>query len=113
VKRTPINRRTPIRKVSPKRKAYRSSDEGQAALKHMRRVKMLPCIVCGKPGPNDAHHCISGRYGTRKASDFETVPMCRSCHLDGPNAIHRNKREWEERHGPDYGFLDMVKKALA
>ena len=108
----PLQAKTPMRKVSAKRKAYRASSEGKAAMDHMGRVKMLPCVICGSPPPNDAHHCISGRYGTRKASDFDTLPLCRACHLDGPNAIHRNKRAWEERHGPDYSFLQIVKKML-
>lgn len=108
----PLQSKTPMRKVSAKRKAYRASDEGKAGLEHMRRVKMLPCMICQAPPPSDAHHCISGRYGTRKASDFETLPLCRACHLDGPNAIHRNKRAWEERHGPDHGFLILVDDLL-
>lgn len=112
MKRSQIKRKTALRQVSAKRRAYRASDEGQEALDHMRRVKMLPCIVCQAPPPNDAHHCISGRYGSRKVSDFETVPLCRACHLDGPNAIHRNKRAWEERNGPDHSYLPLVDQWL-
>jgi hypothetical protein len=32
-----------------------------AGLKHMGRVKQLPCVCCGAT-PTSAHHCISGRY---------------------------------------------------
>jgi hypothetical protein len=78
----------------------------------MGRVKALPCIICHKPGPSDAHHCIVGRYGTAKASDFDTIPLCKSCHQDGLTAIHRNKRAWVERNGPDYDYLPIVAKML-
>ena len=108
MKRTQIKRKTRIRQVSPKRTAYRASDEGQAALRYMRAVKQLPCCACGSPPPNDAHHCIHDRYGTRKASDFDTVPLCRSCH-QGPHGIHAGKASWRERHGPDHGYIPQTR----
>ena len=80
--------------------------------KHLARVAQLPCVICHRR-PVQVHHCICGRYGTRKASDFETIPLCRECHLDGPNAIHRNKRAWIERNGPDYEYLPVVADMLA
>lgn len=80
---------------------------------HMGRVKMLPCVVCNAPPPSDAHHVIHGRYGGRKASDFETIPLCKAHHMDGPDAIHNGKRTWGERFGMDYGFLPVVAAILA
>ena len=79
---------------------------------HIARVKQLPCVICHKPGPSDAHHCIVGRYGTTKASDFDTISLCKSCHQHGPKAIHNNKRAWVERNGPDYDYLPIVEKML-
>lgn len=104
MKRTNLARKTRLRQVSAKRAAYRASDEGQDALRYMQAVKQLPCCVCGSAPPNDAHHCISDRYGTRKASDFETVPLCKECH-QGPHGVHAEKRSWRERHGPDHGYI--------
>lgn len=87
---------------------------GTAASKaHMKRVKKLPCVVCGKSGPSDAHHVISGRYGSAKASDFETISLCKAHHQHGPYAIHQDKTAWEEANGPDYGFLPIVAAMLA
>ena len=94
-----------MRRVSKKRQARRQSAAGQADLDHMRAVKQRPCCVCGAPGPSDAHHCIHDRYGMAKASDRHTIPLCKSCHQDGPLAIHRNKRAWRERNGPDWARL--------
>jgi hypothetical protein len=113
MKRTkPLISKTPIRKVSKKKRAYRASAEGQAGMDHMARVKMLPCVICQAPPPNDAHHCYHDRYGTRKQSDLDTIPLCKWCHQDGPQSVHRDKAGWKDRHGPDYGFLDRVKQLL-
>ena len=118
MKRTPLRRSTPLkakkpmRQVSAKKAAYRASEEGQAALEHMRRVKALPCAVCGQPPPSDAHHVIHDRFGTRKASDFDTIPLCKAHHQDGPLAIHNGKERWREAYGPDHKYLEWTKKML-
>ena len=78
----------------------------------MAKVAQLPCIICGA-WPVTVHHCISGRFSQRKASDFETVPLCHH-HHQGADGIHTNKTAWEAKYGPDTGFLplvaDMVKR---
>ena len=80
--------------------------------KHLARVKALPCVICRKPGPSDAHHVISGRYSQRKACDFDTIPLCKRHHQHGPDAIHENKAAWEQANGPDWGFLPLVRAWL-
>lgn len=98
------------RTIYPKpAKAERGTAAGRA---HMARVKELPCIICGHPPPSDAHHCISGRYGSRKVSDFDTISLCKSCHQEGPRAIHQNKRLWEERNGLDTSYLPIVRQMV-
>lgn len=82
----------------------RGTAEGR---RHMAKVAAMPCVICGHPPPSQCHHCISGRYGQRKASDFETIPLC-WLHHQGPEGIHANKRAWEDLHGPDTGFLPIV-----
>ena len=107
----PLTSKTRMKPVSAKRKAYRASAEGQAGLEHMARVAQLPCVICGA-WPVHVHHCFHGRYGTRKASDFDTIPLCPRDHLDGPEAIHRDKAGWMVRNGPDHSYLDRVKELL-
>lgn len=48
------------------------SDDGKLAY-----VRSLPCCVCHKPGPSEAHH-----YPTKGAGgdDSRTVPLCRIHH---------------------------------
>jgi len=105
-------KRTAMRRVSKKRAAYRASKKGQADLAWMGRVKQLPCAICRKPGPSDAHHCFHGRYGTNKAPDRATIPLCKAHHQDGPEAIHNGKATWAEKHGPDYSYLPWVESML-
>jgi hypothetical protein len=88
-------------------------ERGTARAKaHLARVKALPCVVCHRPGPSDAHHVISGRYGSRKASDFETIPLCKDCH-QGPHGIHSAKASWISVNGNDFDFLPVVADMLA
>lgn len=79
---------------------------------HMALVAQLPCVICGAR-PVEVHHCISGRYGQRRASDMETIPLCASCHRTGPDAIHRSKHAWEAKHGPDTDYLSVVAEMLS
>jgi hypothetical protein len=83
------------------------------ARRHIERIKALPCVICHRPGPSDAHHVFCGRYGQRKASDFEVIPLCRMCHQEGPFSIHQNKRLWVETNGPDHEYLPVVADMLA
>ena len=87
-------------------------ERGTARAKaHLERVKALPCVVCHRHGPSDAHHVFCGRYGTDKASDFDTIPLCKDCH-QGPHGIHSAKASWEAANGPDYEFLPVVADML-
>jgi hypothetical protein len=85
---------------------------GTAAGKaHMARVAKLNCVCCGI-STVQVHHCISGRYGQRKASDFHTLPLCWNHHL-GPEGIHTDKAAWEAKWGMDYDYLPVVADMLA
>jgi len=75
------------------------------AAEHMAWVRTCECHQCGLYGASEAHHCFHHRYGNRKASDWLTIPLCEQCHREGPDAIHRIKRTWMERNGPDYGLV--------
>ena len=87
-------------------------ERGTARAKaHLEAVKGLPCVICARPGPSDAHHVFHGRYGARKASDFEVIPLCRN-HHQGPDGIHTNKTLWADRYGFDHEFLSVVADML-
>ena len=78
-------------------------ERGAKGKAHMARVAQMPCVICGAR-PVEIHHVICGRYGQRKASDLDTIPLCFEHHR-GPEGIHANKRAWTEKHGPDYAFI--------
>ena len=101
-----------IQQTGPNFKPPKPERGTAAAKRHIERVKQLPCVICRLPGPSDAHHVISGRYGSRKASDFEVISLCKRHHQHHPEAIHENKRAWEEANGPDWGFLPVVRAWL-
>jgi hypothetical protein len=94
-----------LKKPKPKRGT-------KAGMEHMHRVKQLPCVICHKHPPSDAHHVFCDRFGSSKASDFDVIPLCKEHHQHGPEAIHNAKRSWVEKHGPDHAFLPLVKEWL-
>lgn len=105
----PLRAKTRMKQVSSKRRKHRASKEGQAEAAYMAAVKQLPCVITGKYGV-DVHHCQSGRYGSRKASDYDVIPLAPEMHRHeyGPGAYHYNKAEWEALHGPDYAYVRQV-----
>lgn len=76
----------------------------------MGKVAELACVICAAPGPSIVHHCISGRFARRRASDKNTIPLCWRHHDEqSPDGIHHSKEAWEALHGPDTGFLERVR----
>jgi len=81
-----------------------------AAKAHMAAVARLGCVCCGAR-PVSVHHCISGRYGSRKVSDFDTIPLCYD-HHQGAGGIHQDKAAWEAGWGMDTDYLPLVAMLL-
>lgn len=80
---------------------------------YLARVRELPCCICEAFGevqlsPTAAHHVYSDRWGTFKTPDRHAIPLCEGHHqgqLDTSKlAIHRRKKSWVERYGPDHAF---------
>jgi hypothetical protein len=67
----------------------------KAEEKHIEQVKELPCSVCNKEPPSDAHHILEGRIPGRKCSGFCTIPLCKDCHQGSHNGIHGNQFMWK------------------
>src|ERR1700730_716813 len=68
----------------------RREREGMSA-KHLENVRELPCLVCMKEPPNEAHHLLrTGEHGMgRKSSDQWAIPIC-AFHHDArqPGSVH-------------------------
>lgn len=48
---------------------------------YLRRVRALPCCVCGRHPPSEAHHKVGGGMGT-KNPDTATMPLCTRHHRE-------------------------------
>lgn len=91
---------------------------------YLRAVKEMACAACGKPGPSDAHHCrdqppFNERHiyrqlpgAGRKSSDYDCVPLCKTCHQTGPEAYHRNRGAFHAIYGPDYSMIQATRDAV-
>ncbi len=98
--------RPPLGLKKPKQKKDAKSRE------HLTKVKSLPCVICNHPPPSDAHHIICDRFGSKKSSDYETIPLCKNHHQNGIDAIHNSKKRWVENYGKDYLFLPEVLRKI-
>lgn len=84
---------------------------------YLAAIHSLPCCVCEAFGmvqtsPTEAHHCICGRYSTKRVPDRQAIPLC-MCHHQGLRhdrdraklAIHQGKASWVEAYGPDTDYI--------
>ena len=85
--------------------------------RHMQRVADIGCIVClnefGEASPAEVHHIGSGTMGKR-ASNYETIPLCPAHHRLGGYgvAVHAGRKEWEKRYGTEKELMEQVRGIL-
>lgn len=66
--------------------------------RHMGRIAQMPCALCGVSGVH-VHHIRTGIGMGRRASDFDTLPLCPE-HHQGMTGIHgMGRKAWERHHG--------------
>lgn len=73
--------------------------------KHMGRVKELDCIVCGAPGPSDAHH-------PEQQLHYITIPLCPACHR-GPQGWHGDRLRWKLRNMTELKAINETRRIMA
>lgn len=77
-----------------------------AERKHLERVKELSCAVCDAPPISEAHHIEQG-YA------YTCIPLCASCHRDGFNGLHGQKRMWAVMKKTELSCLnDTIRRLL-
>ena len=90
---------------APGQRQPRERDPGYLAF-----LRRLPCVVCGATRRIEAAHVRAGYSSAgwaptgmmQKPDDARAVPLCATCHREGPNAQHRaNERQWWSGHGID------------
>jgi len=89
-----------------------------AERKHLRLVADLGCILCAANGvegtPAEIHHLRTGTGAGRKASHFESIPLCPIHHRLGNDALHvMGRKAWERHHGvTELELLEQVRDLL-
>lgn len=87
-----------------KKAGHKPRSKRQFAQKHLAFIRRLPCCSCHRDPAGEAAHVrmACAEYGKeeagvgRKPDDRWTVPLCRLCHQDAPQAQHRigERRFW-------------------
>ena len=74
---------------------------------HLKNVRLLPCLACGR-GPVQAHHLLKNgeqkTRGIRRNADQWAVPLCMNCHDPNyPGSLHHSGDEvkWFSGRGID------------
>lgn len=84
---------------------------------HMGAVAALGCVVCRNLGfgetPAEVHHIGNGTLG-KKASNFETIPLCEVHHRNGGHgvAVHAGRKTFEARYGTERELLEQTRREL-
>lgn len=51
------------------------------AREYLRLLRSMPCCMCGRPGPSEAHHHTGMRGKGQRAHDHQAMPLCHRCHM--------------------------------
>ena len=84
---------------------------------HMGAVAALGCVVCRNLGfgetPAEVHHIGNGTLG-KKASNYETIPLCDVHHRNGGHgvAVHAGRKTFEARYGTERELLEQTRREL-
>jgi|TARA_R100000479_G_C6311928_1_gene174370 hypothetical protein len=81
----------------------------KAEKEHLRKVAELGCIACRKNGfydtPAEIHHISNGIIGKR-ASHFETIPLCHYHHRTSNEAYHNDPKGFTIKYGTQKELLE-------
>lgn len=81
-----------------------------AERRHVERVKLLPCSVCGAGGGessmSEAHEIEQGKW-------FLAVALCAECHRGAVLGLHGQRRAWAVRKMSELDALAVTIEALA
>jgi len=47
---------------------------------YLQYIREQPCCFCDAPPPSDPHHWAGRGPRDEKRNDYETIPVCRTCH---------------------------------
>lgn len=122
-RKTPIRAYTPIRKkrLGKRRRDFEPTNPYIVNARKARLREVVGCIACNLEGYGvqacEFHHPRVGTGGGQKASDMDTIPLCRNHHEgdDHPRtpSIHRDKLAFIARYGTERELLEKVNLLIA
>jgi hypothetical protein len=72
---------------------------------HIVRIKEMPCQICQKAGPSEAHEIEQGLW-------WLSIPLCADCHRGSFNGIHGQKRMWSVMRKTELDALNETLEQL-
>lgn len=84
-------------------------------------VAALPCCIClewnlPQLSPTQVHHCIHGRFSTRRAPDSMTIPLCEGHHQGLRDttkiALHQHPSKWKREYGEDTTWIIWTEERI-
>lgn len=83
---------------------------------HLSRLADMGCILCrrlGFPGtPAEIHHVRTGTGAGRRASHFDTLPLCVEHHRGSTGLHGMGRKAWERYFGVTEGELLQQVRAM-
>lgn len=72
---------------------------------HVRKVSILPCIVCGTYEGSEVHEPEQGMW-------FISIPLCCACHR-GPEGWHGTRLRWSLRKMTELKAINETLRLLS
>jgi len=75
-----------------------------AERRHVSAVKKLSCVICGEPGPTEAHEPEQGAW-------YISVALCPECHR-GSGGWHGTRARWKNHKMDELGAINETLRRL-
>ena len=69
-----------------------------AERRHVSAVKALDCVICGEPGPSEAHEPEQGAW-------YISIACCAACHRSG-SGWHGTRDRWRNNKMDELGAIN-------
>ena len=83
---------------------------------HVNKVARLGCIICRKEGnplvDAELHHIRSMTGLSKRATNFEVIPLCVRHHRLGKESFHYSSRNFSSKWGSQQELLDETLELL-
>lgn len=100
-----------LEKTRSRSRIKRSKQKTADERKHLARIGSMPCCICGAQLV-EVHHLRSQVGMGRKASHFQTLPLCFEHHR-GKTGFHGlGSKAFQRKYGSEHDLLEWVMKMI-